>query len=123
MWCSWGCSHGYLCLGHGLVSITILVPASLVAWIMFWFSCARDVGLCLSMVGMLVGFDNCSVCGAWLLSSLLASLPVSNSLYWLVVLFFVCWGIALFGNKFLIIQKKKKKKKDDMLICNHNFVQ
>ena len=23
-------------------------------------------------------------------------------------MFFVCWGIALFGNKFLIIQKKKK---------------
>ena len=25
----------------------------------------------------------------------------------------ICLGIALFGNKFLIIQKKKKKKKPD----------
>ena len=34
----------------------------------------------------------------------------SRVAFWLGVLFFVCWGIALFGNKFLIIQKKKKEK-------------
>ena len=69
------------------------------------------MGLCLSLVGMLVGFDNCPVCGHWLVSGLLASLPFCGvhvfglmsfflgfrggvvrfaflgSFYWLVVLF------------------------------------
>ena len=33
-----------------------LFPASYVAWILFWLSCVRDVGLCLSLVDILVGF-------------------------------------------------------------------
>ena len=85
------------------------------------------------IAGRYVGRIACSpFCGVWLLrvwlglalyvGSLFRLMPFSYlfrggvSLFfifrvaiWLDVLFVVCWGIALFGNKFLIIQKKKKQ--------------